>query len=158
MSWSAAPPVIKVAAGVFGGLAAANLVRTAVQVPMNLANGNYSDAGRALFLALNMIVVLLSLLAVLVAFHLVRGRIWAWVTAMVMLGVLTLFGLVFLLPQLINGDFPWMGLVVLVPSLGLLLALTVPRSARGHFTRKRDYSSPYQAPWPAGGNGAERPH
>ena len=148
--------MVKVSAGVFGGLAVLNLLRTAVQVPMNLANGGYSDGARALFLVLNMIVVLLSLLAVLVAFHLLRGRIWAWVTAMVMLGVLVLFGLVFLLPQLIDGDFPWMGLVVLVPSLGLLLALTVPRSARRFFVRKPDYSAPYQAPWPAGGNGAER--
>jgi hypothetical protein len=81
------------------------------------------------------------------AYFLWRGKLWAWITGITMLALAMPWGAIWLLVQLVDGGFPWLGLAVLVPALGLLLAMTVPGSARRFFFRKPAYSvpaTPYQ--------------
>ncbi|MFC7534110.1 hypothetical protein [Actinoplanes sp. GCM10030250] len=132
----AAPMVVKIAAGVVAALAVVNLFRIGVQVPLTLADDKWSSGAKSAFLVLNVIAALFSIFMLVLAQALWRGRMWAWVTLIVLVSLAIPVGAIFLLPQLIAGEFPWVGLAIVVPSLGLLLALTVPPSARRYILRK----------------------
>jgi hypothetical protein len=70
------------------------------------------------------------------------GRLWAWITTILLLSVTLLFGGIVLLGELASGDAPLIGLAMVVPALAMLLALTVSRAAREFLARPRSSGLP----------------
>lgn len=81
----------------------------------------------------------------------VRGTLWAWITAVVLVAFSLLFGALALLAAFTENGFPFLGLAMFGLPAGVLLGLVVPRSVRGFFT-SRTAPAPYptfpgQRPW-----------
>jgi hypothetical protein len=79
--------------------------------------------------------VAVDLFYLLLAVKTRRGHRWAWITTLVLLGLMALSGLGVLVMG-ITTDGSLVGLVLLVPVGLLLLALAGPRSSREYFRRR----------------------
>jgi hypothetical protein len=156
----ATPVVVLVVAGMLALLAVVNVVRVLVQVPMILADEDWDAGASRVFVVLNGFTVLFSAFLLLLAHFLRRGRLWAWITAITVLALTLPWGAVGFLAELVDDRIPWIGMVILLPALGMLLALTVPATARRFFLPKPAGFAPYQpGPWPVRpGNGDNRPY
>lgn len=141
----ATPGVVRVIAGLFVLCGVLNVGRVGFQAARVIDDASWSSGARAAFLMLNAFTVLMSVLFLVLAVFLYRGKLWAWITAITVVALALPWGVIWLLIQLVDDRFPWLGLIVLVPGLTMLLGLTVPGSARRFFLRKPAYQ---QAPWP----------
>ncbi|MFC4068261.1 hypothetical protein [Actinoplanes subglobosus] len=140
-----------VAAGV-ALLGALNILRLIVQTALTFSGDEWSTGSRTVFLVLNAIPFALSVFLLPLAFQLVRGRMWAWVTALVLVSLATLIGSFALLVSFSLDGFPFLGLAMFVLPLAVLLGLVVPREVRAYFTARpapAAYSG-YPAPGPWG--------
>ncbi|WP_328468114.1 hypothetical protein OHA21_50915 [Actinoplanes sp. NBC_00393] len=158
----AAPLVVRGVAALLAVIAVLNVVRAAVHVVTIYGDESWRASSRLVSAVLNGFTVLFSVFVLVLALCLWRGQMWAWITSITLCAVALPWGAIMLLPQLIGGDFPRIGLAILAPALLMLLALTVPGSARGFF-KQRPAAVPtahYQpGPWPAApGDGNHRPY
>jgi hypothetical protein len=112
-----------------------HVIRIGVAVALNLADDSWSAGGRSVFLVLNVLTLLIAGAYLTAAYHIWRGRAWAWITAITLLTLTTLYGAVLLIPSLIMGEFPWLGAGVFGPAAALLALLVIPRSTRAYFTK-----------------------
>jgi hypothetical protein len=134
--------VYSVAAGV-ALLGLLNIIRVTVQTVMTFAGDEWSTGARAMYLILNTVPFAVSVFLLPLAYLLVRGRSWAWITAVVLVSLATIVGAFLLLVGLATGEFPLIGLASFALPLAVLLGLTVPRSVRAYFNSK-----PAPAPYP----------
>ena len=140
------PRAVRIVAGVLTVLGVLSIVRIVVTVAINLTQSGWDPGARTVFLVLNAITLGISALDLVLAHHLRRGRLWAWITTIVLLSMTVLLGGLVLIGELATGDAPLIGLAIVVPTLALLFALTVPRTARGFFTRQRYAGAPAAMP------------
>ena len=108
----------------------------------NLSQDNWDTGARAVFLVLNSIVLIFALFTLALAHQVRRGRTWAWIVSLILLPFTVLFGALLTLITALGGAFPLAGAAVVAASLGALLSLTVPRTARAHFLTKPPAPAP----------------
>jgi hypothetical protein len=131
------PPAVTVAAILIGLVGLISVGRVGYGVVVNLRQDDWDSGARVVFLVLNSFVLMVALFILLIAYHVGRGRLWAWITSLVVLPFTILFGALLLLITTLNGDIPWAGAGVVGASLAAVLAATVPRTVRNHFLRRR---------------------
>jgi hypothetical protein len=137
-----------VAAGV-ALLGVLNIVRIVVQTVMTFGGDGWSAGARTVFLVLNAIPFAVSVFFLPLAYQLLRGRSWAWITAIVLVSLSTAIGTFTLLITVTSGGSPLGALMFGVPLL-VLLGLIVPRSVRTFFSRPAPVpypTYPAQGPW-----------
>ena len=128
------PPAVRLGAGLIMLLGAASVARTAYAVTTNLMDDSWGSGARGVFLVLNAVVLAFSVFVVVLGRLVHRGRMWAWVTSLVLMPFVVLAaGLVTFLMVLADGA-PWPGAAVVAAALAALVALTAPRGARRFFT------------------------
>lgn len=130
------PLMVDVGAGLLALGGAVSVGRVAYGVVVNLGLDDWDSGARAVFLVLNGIVLAFSLLLLVLAYQVWRGRPWAWITSLVILPFTILYGGLLLLVTVVNGAVPWAGAGVAGAALAALMVLTVPRTVRGYFQRK----------------------
>jgi hypothetical protein len=131
----AAPAAVRAAASALAVVSVLHVIRIGVAVVRTLADDSWDGGARTVFLVLNAMTLLVAGVYLTAAYHIWRGRTWAWITAITLLTVTLLYGAVLLIPSLITGEIPWPGAAVALPALALLLMLVVPRSVRAYFTK-----------------------
>jgi hypothetical protein len=129
------PRVVEIGASLVAVVGVFSVGRVAYGVVVNLEH-DWSSGARAVFLFLNSIVLLFGLFILVLAYHLRRGRMWAWITSLVMLPFTMLFGGLLLLITAVGGGIPLAGSAIVAFSLAALLTLSIPRTARAYFTRR----------------------
>jgi hypothetical protein len=137
------PQAVEIGASLLAVVGLISAGRVVYGVLVNLSQDDWNSGARAVFLVLNSIVLIFALFILVLAAQVRRGRLWAWITSLVMLPFTLLFGALLLLITVLNHSLPLAGAGVVVASLAALLTLTVPRTARGYFNRR-------PAPLPAG--------
>lgn len=130
------PRIVEIGAGLLAIVGAISVGRVAYGVLNNLSQDGWGSGARTVFLVLNSIVLAFGLFILLLAYQVWRGRMWAWITSLVMLPFTLLFGGLLLLITAVGGAFPLAGIGVVTASLAALLVLTVPRTARDYFQRR----------------------
>ena len=138
------PRVVEIGASLVAVVGVFSVGRVAYGVAVNLEH-DWSSGARAVFLFLNSIVLLFGLFILVLAYHLRRGRMWAWITSLVMLPFTMLFGGLLLLITAVGGGIPLAGSAIVAFSLAALLTLSIPRTARAYFTRRM---TPPALPYP----------
>jgi hypothetical protein len=141
------PRAVEVGALLIAMVGAISVLRVGYGVVVNLRQHGWDTGARAVFLVLNSIVLLGALFVLLLAYQVFRGRLWAWITTLVVLPFTMLFGSLLLLITALNDRVPWAGTGVVVASVAALFGVTVPRSVRDHFLRKPAAAVPAY-PWP----------
>jgi hypothetical protein len=136
------PGIVRIVAGVLTVLGLLSIVRIVATVASNLSDASWDAGARAVFLVLNAIGFVFSALYLVLAYHLWRGRLWAWITAIVLLSLTVAVGGLVLLGDLTSNEPPWVALIIAVPAVVMLLALTVSGTARRFFTRRRSFGVP----------------
>ncbi|MEU4626770.1 hypothetical protein AB0G04_43160 [Actinoplanes sp. NPDC023801] len=142
------PRTVRIAAAGVAVLGVLNILRVVVQTALTFTGDGWSGGARAMFLILNVIPFAVSVLLLPLAHQMIRGRPWAWITAVVVAALASLIGAFLLLGSLFGEGFPFIALTTFVVPLGVLLALTVPPSVRAFFAAKpvpRPYP-PYPGP------------
>jgi hypothetical protein len=104
-------------------------------VIVNLSQDGWSTGSRTVFLVLNGIVLACALFILVLAYHVWRGKMWAWIMSLVAMPIAMLFGGLMLLITAVGGAFPVAGIGVVATSAATILLLTVPRKARDYFLR-----------------------
>jgi hypothetical protein len=137
------PLVVEIGASLLAILGLISVGRVAYGVLMNLGQDGWDPGSRLIFLVLNSIVLVFALFILVLAYHVRRGRFWAWIVSIVMLPFTILFGGMLLLITILNGAIPVAGIGVLASAVAALVVVTVPRTFRAYFLRK-------PAPLPAG--------
>ncbi|MEV4352314.1 hypothetical protein AB0J83_48290 [Actinoplanes sp. NPDC049596] len=157
MSHGGTPRSVEIGASLvaIAGLFATGQV--AYGVLMNLQQDDWSSGARAVFLVLNSIVLIFGIFILVLGRLVRRGKMWAWITSLVLLPFAALFGAIMMLIVAVAGSIPVAGTGVLVASIAAIVTLTAPRSARDHFTRRRVppaplHVSPMQAYGPPPGH------
>jgi hypothetical protein len=130
------PKAVNAGAGLLALVGLIIVARVAYGVIMNMRQDDWNPGARAVFLVLNAFVLLFGLFILLLAALVQRGRLWAWITGIVMLPFTLLFGGIMLLIAVLGHSVPWAGAGLAVASVVALLALTVPRTARAYFVRR----------------------
>lgn len=148
----AAPQIVRVVAASVALLGALNILRVIVQTALTFSDDGWSTGARAAFLILNAIPFAASVFLLPLAYQLLQGRTWAWVTAIVLVSMATLIGSFVLLAASGLGGFSFLGLASFALPLAVLLGLVVPREVRAYFTaRPAPAAYPgYPAPGPWG--------
>jgi hypothetical protein len=136
------PMVVRIVAAVLIVLGVLSIVRIVATVALNLADSSWEPGARAVFLVLNAITLALSTVYLVLAYYLRRGRLWAWITAIVFLSLTVVLGGLVLLGELASNRAPFTGLIIVVPALAILFALTMSRAARQFFTHQRPFGQP----------------
>jgi hypothetical protein len=129
-------PAVTVAALLVGLVGLISVARVAYGVIVNLRQDDWDSGARAVFLVLNSIILIVALFILLLASQVWRGRLWAWITSLVVLPFTILFGGLLLLITAVGGDIPFAGIGVVAASIAGILGLTVPRSVRRYFLRR----------------------
>jgi hypothetical protein len=145
------PRIVYIVAAGVALLGVLNIIRVTVQTVMTFAGDEWSTGARAMYLILNTIPFAVSIFLLPLAWQLIRGRSWAWITAVVLVSLATIVGAFLLLVGLATGEFPFIGLASFGLPLAVLLGLTVPPSVRAFFNG-RPAPAPYpmypaQGPW-----------
>jgi hypothetical protein len=130
------PTTVEIGASLLAAVGLVGAGRVAYGVLTNLSQDDWDAGARAVFLVLNSIVLIFALFILVLAHQTRRGRMWAWIVALIMLPFAFLFGGLMTLITAVGGAFPLAGAALLTTSLGALLALTAPRSARAYFLAK----------------------
>jgi hypothetical protein len=139
------PRVVEIGASLLAIVGLFSVGRVAYGVLVNLSQDGWSSGARAVFLVLNSIVLAFALFILLLAYHVRRGRLWAWIVSLVLLPFTILFGALLLLITALNGGIPFAGVGVVVAAVAALATLTVPRAARDYFSRKPAWAPPVPA-------------
>jgi O-antigen/teichoic acid export membrane protein len=126
------PRAVDVGAILVALVGAVSVARVGFGVLNNLRQDGWDSGARAVFLVLNSIVLLFALFLLLLAYQVGRGRMWAWITSLVMLPFTILFGSLLLLITALNGAIPWAGTAVVAAAVAAIVTLIV---ARNHFLR-----------------------
>ncbi|MEU4156436.1 hypothetical protein [Actinoplanes sp. NPDC026670] len=137
---TAAPQSVKIVAGGLGLLGVLNISRVIVQTA--LAYGDWATGPLMMYLFLNAIPVAASVFLLPLAYQVVRGRSWAYFTAIVLASMAVPFGALMLVVSLTADGFPFLGFAMFAAPLAVLLGLTLPPSVRAFFARK-PVSAPY---------------
>ena len=130
------PQVVEIGASLVAILGLVIIGRVAYGVLVNLEQDDWNSGARAVFLVLNSFVLVFGLFILVLAYHVRRGRLWAWILSLVLLPFALLFGGLMLLITVVGSAVPWAGGGVVLACVAALLTLTVPRAARGYFLRK----------------------
>jgi hypothetical protein len=139
----ATPRMVKIVAGGVALLGVLNIVRIIVQTALTFTGSEWSVGARAMFLLLNAIPFAVSVFCLPLAYLLLRGRLWSWITAVVLVTLSSLVGGLTLLVTLIGDGSPLPGLAIFGVAVGVLLGLVVPGSVRAFFV-----GQPTLAPFP----------
>jgi hypothetical protein len=131
------PKAVNVGATLLALVGLIIVARVGYGVIMNARQAGWEPAARGVFLVLNAFVLLFGLFVLLLAALVQRGQLWAWITGIVVLPFLMLFGGIMLLIAVLGHAVPWAGGGLVVASVAALLAITVPRSGRDYFLRRR---------------------
>ncbi|GIE29561.1 hypothetical protein Ait01nite_026060 [Actinoplanes italicus] len=145
----ATPRSVQIVAAGVALLGVLNIVRIVVQTVMTFGGDGWSTGARTVFLVLNAIPFAVSVFFLPLAYQLLRGRSWAWVTAIVLVSLSTAIGTFMLLITVTSGGFP-LGPVMFGVPLVVLLGLIVPRSVRAFFSKPAPVpypTYPAQGPW-----------
>jgi len=110
--------------------------QVAYGVLTNLQQDDWNSGARAVFLVLNAIVLALSVFVLVLGRQVRKGRMWAWITSLIVLPFAVLFGGFNMLIVIVSDSIPVAGTGIVLASLTGLLVLTVSRSARDHFLRR----------------------
>ncbi|BEL06259.1 hypothetical protein Q0Z83_044500 [Actinoplanes sichuanensis] len=141
---TAAPQTVKIVAGGLALLGVLNIGRVVVQTAV--AYGDWADGPLMMYLFLNAIPVAASVFLLPLAYQLVRGRSWAYITAIVLVTMGCVFGALMLLAALAADGLPLLGLVMFTAPVAVLLGLIIPSSVRAFFADK-----PAPASYPVSG-------
>jgi hypothetical protein len=130
------PRSVQMGAILLALVGAISVARVGFGVVSNLRQDDWDAGARAIFLVLNSIVLVVALFILLLAYHVGRGRMWAWITSLVILPFTILFGGLLLLITVLGGAIPLAGTGVVAASLAAIVTLIV---ARGYFLRRPAY-------------------
>ncbi|MCY1142050.1 hypothetical protein OWR29_28995 [Actinoplanes sp. Pm04-4] len=142
------PTSVEIGASLLAAVGLVGTGRVAYGVILNLQQDDWDAGARGIFLVLNAIVLIFALFTLVLAHQTRRGRLWAWIVALILLPFAFLFGALMTLITAVGGAFPLAGAALIACSLAALLALTVPRSARAYFLTK---PAPSMPPYPTPG-------
>jgi hypothetical protein len=137
------PPIVRAVAAGVALLGVLNIIRVVVQTALTFTGSEWTAGARAMFLILNAVPFAVSVFYLPLAFQLLRGRVWARVTAIVLVALTSIGGILMLLISLTADGFPFLGLAMFVVPVVVLLGLTVPRPVRAYFDTR-----PAPAPYP----------
>ena len=130
------PRAVNVGAGLLALVGLIIAARVAYGVIQNARQDGWNPGARAVFLVLNAIMLLFGIFVLVLAACAQRGQLWAWITSMVVLPFMLLFGGIMLLIAVLGHAFPWAGGGLAVAAVAARLALTVPRACRDYFLRR----------------------
>jgi hypothetical protein len=129
------PRIVYYVAGSVALLGVLNILRVVIQTAQTFTGDEWSSGARTMFLLLNAIPIAVSVFFLPLAHQLIRGRSWAWITAVILVALACVIGALALVIMIVNG-LPWLGLVMFGAPVGVLLGLTVPRSVRAFYDSK----------------------
>lgn len=127
------PRAVTVGAILVALVGAISVARVGYGVLINLRQDDWDAGARVVFLVLNGIVLVFALVILLLAYHVGRGRQWAWITSLVMLPFTILFGSLLLLITVLGGAVPVAGVAVVAAAVAAMVTLIV---GRGYFLRR----------------------
>ena len=136
MTYGGIPKPVEIGASMVAVVGLFGVGQVAYGVLTNLQQDDWNSGARAVFLVLNAIVLALSVFVLVLGRQVRKGRMWAWITSLIVLPFAALFGGFNMLIITVSGSVPIAGTGIVLASLIGLLVLTVSRSARDHFLRR----------------------
>jgi hypothetical protein len=130
------PQVVEIGASLVAIVGLLSVGRVAYGVLVNLGQDGWDAGARAVFLVLNSIVLVFAVFILVLAYHVRRGRMWAWIVSLVMLPFTILFGGLLLLITALRGEAPLAGAGIVAASLAGLLVVAGSRTLRGYVLRR----------------------
>ena len=149
------PAPVRLGAGLIMLLGVLGIVRTAYGITTNLVDDTWSSGARGMFLVLNAIVLTFSVLIVVLGYLVRDGRLWAWVTSLVLMPFAVLAAALLTLITIAGDGVPWLGAGMVAVASAALIALTAPRRAGQFFTTGPAPAAGHPAP-PTWGPGPGR--
>jgi hypothetical protein len=128
------PLSVEIGASLVAIVGVISVGRVLYGVVVNLGQDQWSAGARGVFLVLNSLVLLVAVFILVLSYHVRKGRMWAWITSLVVLTFTILFGALLLLITAVGGGIPLAGSGVVLIGIAAMVTLTAPRTARAYFS------------------------
>ncbi|MEU4237106.1 hypothetical protein [Actinoplanes sp. NPDC026619] len=136
------PLSVEIGASLVAVVGVISVGRVLYGVVVNLGQDQWSAGARGVFLVLNSFILLVGVFILVLAYHVRKGRMWAWITSLVVMTFTILFGALLLLITAVGGGIPLAGGGIVLVGIAAMVTLTAPRTARAYFSRPPAYPQP----------------